>query len=257
MNDKGVIQIRVQELAEVRGLSSQQVVKIHIIDSDPGIPPEIRQSIFEPYYTKKANGSGLGLYVVQTLLSKLDGYIEIADSDESGAHFVITLISYSGVHSNATSADEPASDPSSWSDVGRPSRTPTIIRPREVFLLEDNQPLAGFVADFLQQKGLKVKYFMKGEELLVEARLKDAKDDLVFVLDVTVPNALDGIDIAPNLRTMHPRARIVLTSGYSDRWNEWRGKFEHLRIDFLPKPFTMERLAELILDGACPTPSDA
>ena len=75
---------------------------IHVRDRGPGIPPERRRRVFEPDYTTKSGGMGLGLAIVETIVQQHGGAIRIEDTPGGGATFVITLPS--PVESNGASA---------------------------------------------------------------------------------------------------------------------------------------------------------
>ena len=70
-------------------------VQIHLADSGPGIPAELRERIFTPYFTTKDAGTGLGLPTVYKIITELGGDITVRDSDLGAAEFVITLPTYS------------------------------------------------------------------------------------------------------------------------------------------------------------------
>jgi signal transduction histidine kinase len=66
-------------------------VQMAFSDDGPGIPAEIHQKVFSPYFTTKDAGTGLGLATVYKVISELDGEIMIEESEWGGARFVITL----------------------------------------------------------------------------------------------------------------------------------------------------------------------
>ncbi len=66
-------------------------VAIRIDDDGSGVPPESRDRIFEPFFTTKARGSGLGLSIVHAIVTQHGGRIQVEDSPEGGARFVLVL----------------------------------------------------------------------------------------------------------------------------------------------------------------------
>jgi signal transduction histidine kinase len=60
-------------------------------DSGPGIPAEKHSAIFEPFYTTKAEGSGLGLWIVQQIITAHGGVVEVSNAAEGGAVFTVQL----------------------------------------------------------------------------------------------------------------------------------------------------------------------
>jgi two-component system nitrogen regulation sensor histidine kinase NtrY len=67
------------------------MVKFKISDNGPGIPDELKERIFEPYYTTKKKGSGLGLAIVSKVVSDHSGFIRLAKSELGGTAFLIEL----------------------------------------------------------------------------------------------------------------------------------------------------------------------
>ncbi|NTV15539.1 MAG: two-component sensor histidine kinase [Desulfobulbaceae bacterium] len=74
-----------------RGEAGAGGVKIAISDSGPGIPPELQEQIFKPFYTDKSRGTGLGLAIVKKIIESHQGKIEVASNPGQGATFVIKL----------------------------------------------------------------------------------------------------------------------------------------------------------------------
>jgi signal transduction histidine kinase len=97
MPDGGALRVETSEVTRRRpGLElapEQPVVVVEIADTGPGIPPEVRDRIFEPFYTSKRGqgGSGLGLAVSHGIVKEHDGWIEIDDNPGGGALFRVCL----------------------------------------------------------------------------------------------------------------------------------------------------------------------
>ncbi len=72
-------------------LDGQPAVRIAVQDNGPGIAPEQRSRIFDPFYTTKAKGTGLGLAIAKRIVEAHGGQIAIGDAQEPGALFLITL----------------------------------------------------------------------------------------------------------------------------------------------------------------------
>ncbi len=85
MNEKGEIRIGLRYEKELH------IVKLEIADTGPGIPPEHKARLFEPYFSTKKHGTGLGLTIVNTIISDHDGFIRVYDNKPKGTCFVIEL----------------------------------------------------------------------------------------------------------------------------------------------------------------------
>ncbi len=83
MENGGEIEIFIEE--------KEETFEIHIRDNGPGIPPEIRESIFQPFFSSKDLGTGLGLAISKQIINAHNGAIQLANSEGRGAHFIISL----------------------------------------------------------------------------------------------------------------------------------------------------------------------
>lgn len=81
------VEVRAQEAA----LNGRPAVRIAVHDNGPGIPPEVRPRIFDPFYTTKARGTGLGMPIARRIVEAHGGRIGLGDGDAPGATFIITL----------------------------------------------------------------------------------------------------------------------------------------------------------------------
>jgi two-component system sensor histidine kinase HydH len=78
-------------LLDGAGEDPEPRVEILVDDDGPGVPPEARDRIVEPFFTTKAKGSGLGLSIVHAIVSQHGGRIRVEDSPEGGARFAVSL----------------------------------------------------------------------------------------------------------------------------------------------------------------------
>jgi two-component system nitrogen regulation sensor histidine kinase NtrY len=67
------------------------IASVEIVDNGSGIAPEDRERLFEPYFSRKPGGTGLGLTIVSTIVSDHNGFVRVRDNPDGGAAFVIEL----------------------------------------------------------------------------------------------------------------------------------------------------------------------
>ncbi|MDA8172948.1 MAG: ATP-binding protein [Nitrospiraceae bacterium] len=85
MNNSGVVSVKIEADAETGRLFMK------ISDTGPGIPPEVREKLFEPYFSTKKHGTGLGLAIVHKIISEHNGFIRISENSPNGSAFEIEL----------------------------------------------------------------------------------------------------------------------------------------------------------------------
>ncbi len=236
MGGRGVI-----HLSMSRGEPAR--ICIRVTDGGPGIPVEQRAHVFEPYFTSKATGSGLGLHVAKNLMTRLGGEIRLDESAAGGASFCLQL------PAGPNAAQLPAR-----SSLPRPAAAPAHGE-RElphVLLLEDEEVQVWLLGRFLKAIGVTFETFSTGEALMAAARALPQGESarVLCLLDITIKGGQGGLDIARPLREALPLARIFLVSGYSDAWDESAASFSAMDIGFIAKPYTLPDLRNKILSAS-------
>lgn len=196
-------------------------IVVSVSDTGTGIPEDIRDHIFEAFFTTKGSerGTGMGLATVKAIVRNHGGAISLETEVDEGAVFHITL---------------PVSAPTQF----LPTRV--ALHPQKdsgtILVIEDEacvrqvleQMLRGFGYDVVCSKDViwGIEYF----------REHAAEIDLV-ILDLVMP-ALNGMECLEMIRTMAPEVKVVLTSG--------SGHGEVPGVEYLPKPYQPEQLGEVV-----------
>jgi two-component system, NtrC family, sensor kinase len=204
MPDGGTIRVGVagtilRKETDPHGLDGE-FVSITVSDTGQGIPEEIRDHVFEPYFTTKNmdKGTGLGLSQVYGFALQSDG--GVAFETQLGAGTIFTMLlprSREPLHQ-----DMPPTAPADTLD------------PRRVLLVEDNPDVAVVAQDYLEQCGCTVVR-ADSAEMAVELLNTDTGIQLVFS-DIVMPG-MNGLELARLVREHHPGVGLVLASGYSDK----------------------------------------
>jgi two-component system, cell cycle sensor histidine kinase and response regulator CckA len=209
-------------------------VRIGILDTGEGIPPEVLDRIFDPFFTTKGKteGTGLGLSVVHGIVSKLGGAIT-ATSDE-GSRFDIYLPS-------AGQMAEPT-----------PEKTDALPLGNEAIVLVDDEAAQVEVGTgMLSSLGYRVTGFTDSLKALEYITANTDKVQLV-ITDMTMPQ-LTGASLAVKLLANAPRLPIILCTGYSESINPEKALALGIR-GYVHKPVLLTDLARKIreiLDGRC------
>ncbi len=212
------------------GLLPGAYVKITIKDEGEGIPLEILPKIFDPYFTTKEKGSGLGLAVSYSIVKNHGGDIKVFSEVGKGTVFEIFL---------PVSKGKTKRRPESSSSLPRGTA--------RILLLDDEELIRKTLREALEWAGYEVEEASKGEEALIKIKEALAKKPFeVALLDLTIRGGLGGRDILPLIKDVDPQLKTVLMSGYASLSPE-----EYSRLGFdaiLKKPFTLEELLFLLKD---------
>jgi PAS domain S-box-containing protein len=204
-------------------------VKLEVSDTGAGISPEDQRKIFDPFFTTKSNGHGLGLAVVQRIVTALGGIIEVKSDPGSGATFRIFL---------------PPAGETAAHDSARASSVPDELSCAGVVLLvEDEAPLRSGVAKLLRKNKFRVVEAEDGTAALDLVR--GHRDEIGLVLlDLTLPG-VPSSEVLAEVRRLRPEIKVVLTSAYGkSKVNEL---FPGAEIDaFIRKPYQIADLVGLL-----------
>ena len=190
----------VLEAGNTYGLAPGRYVKVRVTDEGIGIPPEHLTRVFDPYFTTKNTGTGLGLATAYSIMRRHDGYIGACAGEPIGACFKVLLPAAAAVEHPVSAAD------ASWRcGEGR------------ILLMDDEAPVRAVGSGLLGHLGYEVTVASDGDEALAlyrQAQANGSPFDLV-ILDLTVPGAMGGRECFERLRQVDPHARALVSSGYS------------------------------------------
>ncbi len=202
-----------------------------VSDSGPGIPPEILEKIFEPFYSSKpmgSSGTGLGMTVVWSMVKDHEGFIDISSNPLQGT--TITLFFPEAAH-DQLSGQQPVVQAEPAHGSGQ-----------KILIVDDMRAQRKLAASILEKLGYRVWTVSSGEKAV--AFLKDKTVDLVL-LDMIMPNGMDGLETYREIIKIVPDQKAVIISGYSK--NERVLKGLELGIGaHLKKPYTIAQLSSVI-----------
>ena len=205
-----------------------EFVELTVADTGCGMPPEVRERIFEPFYTTKGlgKGTGLGLSMVHGIVKQSGGGITVETTPGRGTTFRIFLPRYVG----------PAAAMQTRPGVVGPSRGH-----ERVLLVEDEDALRNVVKRVLVAAGYSVYPTADASEALLLCKQLGSQVDIVLT-DVVMPG-MSGREMAELLAPLCPTAKVIFMSGYTDEMLEHYGV---LGQRFLRKPFDIETLAATV-----------
>ena len=195
---------------------------IEIRDTGCGIDEEVRRKMFEPFFSTKGEGSGLGigLYIVQRIVKSHSGTIEVESRKGEGTAFVITLPV--GVASGQKQADE------------EPRRESHLPKKKGVLVVDDEMIVRDLLRGVLAPRGYEVLEAPNGGAALELYEIhKDAVD--VIILDMVMPG-LKGDAVLSALQGRLGNTKVIISSGFMSE--EQRERLKDFKIDaFLDKPY--------------------
>ncbi len=242
MEGGGVLNIETKAISQsdVRAMRSDilpigDYVLLSMSDSGMGIPKENLGKIFEPFFTTKevGKGTGLGLSTVYGIVKQSGGFIFATSEVGNGTRFDIYLPVHVG---KAAPAEIP---------VKRPSAKPRDLwGSGRVLIVEDEDMVRAVAERSLVRQGYVVETACDGEEGL--ALFAAGKRYDLIVSDVVMPN-LDGPAMARKLRSQYGDVKILFMSGYAEE--QLRKSINLDNVFFLPKPFSVQQIAEAVRDA--------
>ena len=204
-------------------------VVFSVADSGNGIPAEHLPHIFEPYFTTKQEGSGLGLAVCYSIVANHGGAIDVDSAPGRGSTFTVWLPAAAGV------AEAAPSEPQPVPGTGR------------VLVMDDEDSVRTTALALLRSLGYQAAGAREGREALrlwQEARERGEPFDLA-IMDLTVRGGLGGRETVQELHALDPGAKVIVSSGYHQDPVMSRHR-EHGFCEALVKPYSVVELSRTL-----------
>ncbi|MCP3921149.1 MAG: PAS domain S-box protein [Desulfobacterales bacterium] len=218
------------ESESILPLSAGQYIKIVVADKGIGISQKNLQYIFEPYYTTKQKGNGLGLATAYSIIKSHGGHITVSSEIDKGTVFSIYL---------------PASSKGIIEVEDKEERKHT--GQGKILIMDDQKSILKMVERMLGKMGYKVVSVTDGTQVIKlyrEAYKSDKHFDLV-ILDLTVPGGTGGAKTIQELLKIDPKVKAVVSSGYSN--DPIMANYESYGFcGVVPKPYTIDLLTEVL-----------
>jgi signal transduction histidine kinase/ActR/RegA family two-component response regulator len=221
------------EAANERHEDGRPFARLAFRDQGEGIAPVHLPRIFDPYFSTKQSGKGLGLTVVYSILRAHGGHIEVQSEPGRGALFTLYLPACA--HRSSPAPAQPLKD----------------LEGLRVLVMDDEAPIRRVARGMLQRLGCAVLEAADGAEAvsIYQQGLQSGNPPQAVIMDLTVPGRMGGLEAMRRLRALDPRVKAVVSSGYSND-PILASPREHGFAGVLAKPYTLEEiqraLAELI-----------
>ncbi|WP_319370062.1 ATP-binding protein [uncultured Ilyobacter sp.] len=217
------------EILQGSDLKKRDYIIISFEDNGCGIDEEIMEKIFDPFFTKKLSekSSGLGLSIVQGIVSKHGGKIVVSSEIDKGSRFDVYLPLAT---KKIMISDENLENIS-------------ISGTERILVIDDDKDIAEMLGNGLNNLGYQTAVITEGSEIL--KRFDYIKDNFkVVVTDLAMPE-INGIQISKKIKAKKPEVKVILITAYSDEPLE---EYMHDNIidDYLMKPVTASQISRSI-----------
>ncbi|MBD3368842.1 transporter substrate-binding domain-containing protein [Candidatus Fermentibacteria bacterium] len=234
MPDGGTVRVSTanMELGEADGLplDDGSYVRIDIEDDGSGIPDEHIGSIFDPFYSTKEDGSGLGLSTAYSVVRSHDGHITVRSEVGMGTRFSIYVPALPGRGAEVTDAK---------AEIRKGSG--------RILVMDDDEMVRNVSCGILDSIGYRTRAVANGEEAVreFEAAIASGNPYDAVILDLTVPGSMGGRQTMQKLTELDPEVAAIVSSGYANDpvMSHYR---EYGFVAALSKPYSAKEMAEVV-----------
>ncbi len=211
-------------------LKEGEYIKVSISDQGSGIPEKNLPKIFDPFYSTKEKGSGLGLASAYSIIKRHDGYIDVESTVGVGTTFHIYLPASKSKHIETRHPEE---------------KIPAAKG--KILVMDDEEIVRDIAGEMLRHMGYEVEFARDGLEAIASykgARESGTPFDVV-IIDLTIPGGMGGKETIRNLTDIDSDVRAIVSSGYSNDpiMSNFR-KYGFAGV--VTKPYKIEELGEAI-----------
>jgi CheY-like chemotaxis protein len=205
-------------------------IKVTVEDHGVGIPSQNLQNIFDPYFTTKQKGNGLGLSTTYAIIKKHEGQIDVTSEVGSGTTFSFLLPALKG------------------QCPPRRSNKQSILKGKgKVLLMDDDENILTTVSKTLERIGYSVDTVKDGGQAISLYRKGLGADEPynVVIMDLTIREGMGGREAVEQLLKIDPDAKVIVSSGYSTD-TVMANYRDYGFCEVITKPYQIESLSELL-----------
>lgn len=198
----GCANVELRHAGNSLGLAPGHYLKVTIKDEGVGISQENLKKIFDPYFTTKPKGSGLGLATSYSIIKNHGGIIDVVSTPGAGSTFYLFLPATEAIAAPVEEAPIEATPP------------PATAR---ILVLDDEEAICALVACALEPFGYEVVEAFDAEAAIEKysAALSEGKRFDLVISDLTIPGSMSGKEAVSRMRDMDPKVKAIVSSGYA------------------------------------------
>lgn len=192
------------EKGDVPAIISGDCIKLMVRDEGVGMTADLLDKIFDPYFSTKQTGSGLGLATVRSIIEKHNGQISVVSEPGQGTTFTICL-----------PADRDAASVADNSDLN--TSAPSSVTTGRVLIVDDEKLVQNVLVEMLEIIGYATDVAVEGEAGRDKylAAQNHGNPYALVIMDLTIPGGMGGQEATKEILAIDPDARVIATSGYS------------------------------------------
>ena len=234
MPEGGIIKIKSENIQIKKNqdfpLPSGKYIKISIGDQGTGISEEYLNKIFDPFFTSKPNGNGLGLTICYSIIKKHNGYITVESKIGHGTIFYIYLPAFQDKMIETIKVEKNIS-------TGK----------EKILVMDDEKIVRDVIISMLKHLGYNANGSEDGNEaiMLYKKAMKANSPFDIVIMDLTIPGKMGGKKAVKKLLEIDPSARVIVSSGYSN--DPIMANYKQYGFKgFITKPYKIEELSEIL-----------
>ena len=218
------------EKTNTMAIDAGRYVVVKISDTGTGIPATVLPRIFDPYFTTKKSGTGLGLATVHSIVKQHNGHIRAESSEGEGTTFTIWLPAFTQVE------DKPDLNLDNCES----------IEDSKILLLDDDELILEMGKEMFSSPGYDVETFDNFNDMKTKySHYIDNNKQVIVILDMVMPHDMDVLDCLKALQEINPAVDAVLSSGYTDD-DKMVSPEEYGFRGAIPKPYDLEKIEMLL-----------
>jgi CheY-like chemotaxis protein len=186
------------------GLIGGKYLQITVTDEGTGIEHKLLDKIFDPYFTTKEMGSGLGLATAYSIIDKHGGHISVISRLGKGTTFAIYL---------------PATEVVEETPLTQPgvAQVP-LTQGAKILVMDDEEMIRNMLNEMLGELGFAVETAVEGQQAIdmYQQAMDTGKSFAIVILDLTIPGGMGGQEAAKGILQIDPEVKMIVSSGYAD-----------------------------------------
>ena len=198
--------------------------RLRVRDTGAGMSPEVQRNVFEPLFTTKRTGTGLGLAVAQQVISRHGGTIHVESQVGEGTTFEILLPRKDDEGIVAAGNGEP------------------VIAARRILVVEDDPIVATGIVILLEAEGIEARTVHRGSAAL--PAIEEFQPDAI-ILDLSLPD-MSGFELYERIAERHPTMPVLFSSGQDESAQLTQRAVAAPHVGFLLKPYGLDALIEAL-----------